>query len=105
MKEKPNWRQLYIKILESGPDRSEYEYAAELIEAGYARGHILPNYQGIGGKILSLEWLGPTTHGREYADSLRDQLARQTWSHRTRLFGVWLVGVGTPVALQWLANL
>lgn len=36
-----NWREIYIKILQDGPDYLQYEYAAELIDNGYANGKYL----------------------------------------------------------------
>lgn len=53
-----NWREIYIKILQDGPDYLQYEYAAELIDNGYANGKYLKNPTGLGDRITSMHWGG-----------------------------------------------
>ncbi len=99
---------MYIKILLNGPEESEYQYAAELINDGYANGKVLESSLGAKLPIANLIWRGPTTLGREYLDQLQDKVRKQKWSYRILMglysFSLWLIGLLTPMFIQWANN-
>jgi len=103
-----SWREIFIKILEERPDESEYQYAAELIEGGYAKGSVLPSTLRGGPRYLHLVWKGPTLEGREYCDDLKEAVRRRSLSFRiwsaVVVISSWLAGVLTDVIISRLTG-
>jgi hypothetical protein len=110
MSGKNRWRKIYINILLRGPSEAEYDYAAELIESGYAKGLVnLVNRQNSDKRVANLIWQGPTTSGREYLDDLQDNVRRLTIRYRlwTAFLAVsgWVVGIFTHFLVEFMGSL
>ena len=110
MSGKNRWRKIYINILLRGPSEAEYDYAAELIESGYAKGLVnLVNRQNSDKRVANLIWQGPTTSGREYLEDLQDNVRRSTIRYRlwTAFLAVsgWVVGIFTHFLVEFIGSL
>lgn len=60
-----------IRILQSGPSgQDDWPIANKLIEAGMAKGSVLPDRTRPGNHIYALHWQGSTLRGDEYRQQL-----------------------------------
>jgi len=95
-----NWRQEYLRILDSPTlNKEDYGFARELVDGGYARGQYLKSSRGYD-EIASFVWLGASTSGRTFGCQLREQLRQETFWFRIKQSGVWLSGVATGALLN-----
>lgn len=95
-----SWREMYIKILTSGPDEAEFQYAAELIDKGYASGSVVKNNTGMGNPIARIAWNGPTTTGREYIDDLREKISRKTLIFKVKAGALALISTSAGMLIE-----
>ena len=103
-----SWREIYINILLNGPEKYEYQYAAELIDDGYADGKYIKNHTGSGDPIAHMNWVGPTPKGREYLEDLQIKVRRNSWGYRLWsglvVLAAWAIGLLTDFFVQWFGN-
>ena len=102
----PSWKLETLRILDDGPRNEEdWPIAADLIDNGLAKGDHIRDSTGMKANgIAALMWKGTTLTGREYADELRDRIARASFGHKVRTFLVWAGGVAVGVASQILVS-
>lgn len=112
LKTKSDFMATYIRVLSAHdlPARTDWWAAAELIDKGYASGHVLYDSSAAQkGVIARLLNFAPTVDGRLLADDLSHRLYRRSWRYRLwqallalGSFGSgWLLGVTTEVGQAW----
>lgn len=104
---KSEYRREYLRILTSGlAGKEDYEFARELIDAGYATGNYqVSKMRDDAGQVTVMVGFKVNTAGRLFADQLEDSISRSTWSHRAKLAAIWLFGVATTLVLGLVSGL
>ena len=97
-----NFTAAYLRVLTSQqPAREDWEAAAELIDAGFAKGKAHRESTTGKGAIDALIGFSITVQGRVYAQQLQEETRKRTLGYRVKMavYGVatYVLGILTPM--------